>query len=50
VHHHLIEQCRAAGGGNFAALFNRAQPPEKLKEWYAEFGGRVIPRLKGAVV
>ena len=46
----IIEQCRAAGAGNFAALFNRAQPPEKLKEWYADFGGRVIPRLRCAVV
>jgi alkanesulfonate monooxygenase SsuD/methylene tetrahydromethanopterin reductase-like flavin-dependent oxidoreductase (luciferase family) len=46
----IIEQCRAAGAGNFAAIFNRAQPPETLKEWYAEFGSHVIPKLRCTVV
>jgi alkanesulfonate monooxygenase SsuD/methylene tetrahydromethanopterin reductase-like flavin-dependent oxidoreductase (luciferase family) len=46
----IIEQCRAAGAGHFAATFNRSQPPEKLKAWYAEYGRRVIPRLRGAAV
>jgi len=31
----IIDQCRAAGAGHFAATFNRSQPPEKLKQWYA---------------
>jgi len=42
----IVDQCRAAGAGNFAATFNRSQPPERLKEWYAEYGSRVIPRLR----
>ena len=46
----IIAQCRAAGAGNFAATFNRSQAPERLKEWYAEFGREVIPRLRCAVV
>jgi alkanesulfonate monooxygenase SsuD/methylene tetrahydromethanopterin reductase-like flavin-dependent oxidoreductase (luciferase family) len=43
----IIEQCRAAGAGHFAANFNRSQTPDVLKQWYAEFGKRVIPRLRG---
>jgi alkanesulfonate monooxygenase SsuD/methylene tetrahydromethanopterin reductase-like flavin-dependent oxidoreductase (luciferase family) len=46
----IVEQCRAAGAGHFAANFNRSQPPERLKAWYAEFGRHVIPRLRGATV
>jgi alkanesulfonate monooxygenase SsuD/methylene tetrahydromethanopterin reductase-like flavin-dependent oxidoreductase (luciferase family) len=46
----IIDQCRAAGAGHFAANFNRSQPPEKLKEWYADYGSRVIPRLRCAIV
>jgi len=42
----IIEQCSAAGAGHFAANFNRYQPPEILKGWYAEFGRHVIPRLR----
>ena len=42
----IIDQCRAAGAGHFAANFNRSQPPEKLKEWYADYGRHVIPRLR----
>ena len=42
----IIDQCRAAGAGHFAANFNRSQPPERLKTWYAEFGRHVIPRLR----
>ena len=41
----IIDQCSAAGAGHFAANFNRSQPPERLKTWYAEFGRHVIPRL-----
>jgi hypothetical protein len=46
----IIEQCRAAGAGHFAANFNRSQPPEILKAWYAEFGRRVIPQLRGTAM
>ncbi len=46
----IIEQCRAAGAGNFAATFNRTQSPERLKEWYAEFGRDVIPALRRSLV
>jgi alkanesulfonate monooxygenase SsuD/methylene tetrahydromethanopterin reductase-like flavin-dependent oxidoreductase (luciferase family) len=46
----IIEQCSAAGAGHFAANFNRAQPPEILKKWYAEFGRRVIPRLRNTTM
>ena len=27
----IIDQCRAAGAGHFAANFNRSQPPETMK-------------------
>ncbi|HLG44985.1 MAG TPA: LLM class flavin-dependent oxidoreductase [Reyranella sp.] len=43
----IIEQCRAAGAGHFAANFNRSQTPDVLKQWYAAFGERVIPQLRG---
>jgi len=46
----IIEQCRTAGAGHFAANFNRSQPPARLKEWYAEFGRAVIPKLRHAAV
>jgi alkanesulfonate monooxygenase SsuD/methylene tetrahydromethanopterin reductase-like flavin-dependent oxidoreductase (luciferase family) len=36
----IIDQCRAAGAGHFAATFNRSQPPETLKQWYADYGRR----------
>jgi len=46
----VIDQCRAAGAGHFAATFNRSQPPERLKEWYVKYGSHVIPKLRHAVV
>jgi alkanesulfonate monooxygenase SsuD/methylene tetrahydromethanopterin reductase-like flavin-dependent oxidoreductase (luciferase family) len=46
----IVDQCRAAGAGHFAANFNRSRPPETLKQWYAEFGRHVIPRMRRAVV
>ena len=42
----IIEQCRKAGAGNFAATFDHSRPPEKLKEWYVEYGANVIPLLR----
>src|SRR5262249_22813124 len=44
----IIDQCRAAGAGHFAAIFNRSNPPEILKEWYADYGRQVIPKLRHA--
>jgi alkanesulfonate monooxygenase SsuD/methylene tetrahydromethanopterin reductase-like flavin-dependent oxidoreductase (luciferase family) len=46
----IIEQCKAAGAGHFAATFNRLQPPETLKAWYADYGKQVIPKLRRAIV
>ncbi len=46
----IIAQCKAAGAGHFAATFNRAQPPEMLKAWYADYGKQVIPKLRHALV
>jgi alkanesulfonate monooxygenase SsuD/methylene tetrahydromethanopterin reductase-like flavin-dependent oxidoreductase (luciferase family) len=46
----IIAQCQAAGAGHFAATFNRAQPPETLKAWYADYGQHAIPKLRAAVV
>jgi alkanesulfonate monooxygenase SsuD/methylene tetrahydromethanopterin reductase-like flavin-dependent oxidoreductase (luciferase family) len=42
----IIEQCRTAGAGHFAANFGRSHPPETLKRWYVEYGRQVIPRLR----
>jgi hypothetical protein len=46
----IIGQCRLAGAGHFAATFDRSRPPQGLKEWYAEYGVRVIPLLRQAAV
>jgi alkanesulfonate monooxygenase SsuD/methylene tetrahydromethanopterin reductase-like flavin-dependent oxidoreductase (luciferase family) len=46
----IIAQCKAAGAGHFAATFNRAQTPQTLKGWYAEYGKHAIPKLRHAVV
>jgi alkanesulfonate monooxygenase SsuD/methylene tetrahydromethanopterin reductase-like flavin-dependent oxidoreductase (luciferase family) len=46
----VIGQCRAAGAGNFSATFDRSRPPERLKEWYVEYGADVIPSLRQAAV
>lgn len=42
----IIAQCRSAGAGHFAALFDRLTPPAQLMEWYRDFGAIVIPRLR----
>jgi alkanesulfonate monooxygenase SsuD/methylene tetrahydromethanopterin reductase-like flavin-dependent oxidoreductase (luciferase family) len=46
----IIEQCRKAGVGNFAATFDRSRSPEMLKKWYAQYGADVIPQLRQAAV
>jgi len=35
---------------NFAAIFGRAVPPERLKIWYHDFGAGTIPHLRAAAV
>src|SRR5262249_35023663 len=42
----IISQCRLAGAGHFATLFDRARSPHVLKEWYVEYGADVIPPLR----
>jgi alkanesulfonate monooxygenase SsuD/methylene tetrahydromethanopterin reductase-like flavin-dependent oxidoreductase (luciferase family) len=44
----IVEQCRAAGAGHFAANFNRTAPPQTQKTWYAAWGREVIPALRSA--
>jgi len=46
----IIGQCRSAGAGHFAAIFDRSRSPEVLKAWYAEYGADVIPLLRQAAV
>src|SRR6185437_10157337 len=46
----VIAQCRQAGAGNFAALFDRSTPPDTLRDWYAAFGAVAIPLLHSAAV
>jgi alkanesulfonate monooxygenase SsuD/methylene tetrahydromethanopterin reductase-like flavin-dependent oxidoreductase (luciferase family) len=46
----IIDQCRLAGAGNFAATFDRSRAPDVLKEWYVEYGADVIPLLRQAAV
>jgi alkanesulfonate monooxygenase SsuD/methylene tetrahydromethanopterin reductase-like flavin-dependent oxidoreductase (luciferase family) len=45
-----VAQCKSAGAGHFAAIFNRMAPPEKLKDWYRDFGAGTIPLLRKATV
>ncbi|MGH6988501.1 MAG: LLM class flavin-dependent oxidoreductase [Stellaceae bacterium] len=44
----IITQCRDAGAGHFAMIFDRAQTPEQLGELYALYGREVIPTLRRA--
>jgi alkanesulfonate monooxygenase SsuD/methylene tetrahydromethanopterin reductase-like flavin-dependent oxidoreductase (luciferase family) len=46
----IVNQCRIAGAGHFAAIFGRGIPPEEQKGWYRDFGARVIPNLRGAAL
>jgi alkanesulfonate monooxygenase SsuD/methylene tetrahydromethanopterin reductase-like flavin-dependent oxidoreductase (luciferase family) len=46
----IIAQCRRAGCGNIAVIFDRSVGPGLLKEWYRRFGAEVIPRLREAGV
>jgi len=42
----IIAQCRSAGAGHFAALFDRLATPAQLTECYREFSAVVIPLLR----
>src|SRR5689334_19108532 len=46
----IIAQCREAGAGHFAALFDRSTPPDQLMTWYRDYGAVAIPRLRDATV
>ena len=46
----IIAQCRSAGAGHFAALFDRMASPAQLMNYYREFGAVTIPLLRGATV
>jgi alkanesulfonate monooxygenase SsuD/methylene tetrahydromethanopterin reductase-like flavin-dependent oxidoreductase (luciferase family) len=46
----IITQCRSAGAGHFAALFDRLATPAMLMDYYRDFGAIVIPKLRAAKV
>jgi alkanesulfonate monooxygenase SsuD/methylene tetrahydromethanopterin reductase-like flavin-dependent oxidoreductase (luciferase family) len=46
----IIHQCRQAGAGHFAALFDRTMTPDQLKCWYRDYGAVTIPLLHDAEV
>ena len=46
----IIAQCRSAGAGHFAALFDRMASPAQLMDYYRDFGGVTIPLLRSASV
>jgi len=46
----IIAQCRSAGAGHFAGLFDRFTSPAKMMEVYREFGDVVIPQLRAMPV
>jgi alkanesulfonate monooxygenase SsuD/methylene tetrahydromethanopterin reductase-like flavin-dependent oxidoreductase (luciferase family) len=41
----IIAQCRSAGAGHFAGLFDRFTPPAQMMDDCREFGEVVIPKL-----
>jgi alkanesulfonate monooxygenase SsuD/methylene tetrahydromethanopterin reductase-like flavin-dependent oxidoreductase (luciferase family) len=46
----IIAQCRSAGAGHFAALFDRMASPAQRADYYREFGAVTIPLLREATV
>ena len=42
----IVTQCRDAGAGHFAMIFDRAASPERLGEIYGMYGDAVIPVLR----
>jgi alkanesulfonate monooxygenase SsuD/methylene tetrahydromethanopterin reductase-like flavin-dependent oxidoreductase (luciferase family) len=46
----IIAQCRSAGAGHFAALFDRMASPAQFADYYREFGAVTIPLLRSATL
>jgi alkanesulfonate monooxygenase SsuD/methylene tetrahydromethanopterin reductase-like flavin-dependent oxidoreductase (luciferase family) len=46
----IVAQCRTAGAGHFAALFDRLASPAQLMDRYRDFGAVTIPRLRGTTI
>jgi len=46
----IISQCRRAGAGHFAALFDRWASPSVLAENLRDFGAQIIPQLRKTAV
>jgi len=46
----IVSQCRSAGAGHFAALFDRLASPAQLVDCYRDFGAMTIPRLRNTPV
>ncbi|HUZ31564.1 MAG TPA: LLM class flavin-dependent oxidoreductase [Xanthobacteraceae bacterium] len=46
----IIAQCRSAGAGHFAALFDRMAPPALMADYYRDFGAVTIPLLRSAAL
>jgi alkanesulfonate monooxygenase SsuD/methylene tetrahydromethanopterin reductase-like flavin-dependent oxidoreductase (luciferase family) len=46
----IIAQCRSAGAGHFAALFDRMATPAQMADYYRDFGAVTIPLLRSAAV
>ena len=46
----IATQCRSAGAGHFAGLFDRLISPAQTMDIYRKFGEAVIPRLRAAPV
>jgi alkanesulfonate monooxygenase SsuD/methylene tetrahydromethanopterin reductase-like flavin-dependent oxidoreductase (luciferase family) len=46
----IIAQCRSAGAGHFAALFDPLASPAQLESCYRDFGAVTIPLLRKATV
>jgi hypothetical protein len=44
----MIAQCRRAGAGNIAVIFDRSEGPAQISRWYRAFGAEVIPALRRA--
>lgn len=46
----IVGQCRRAGCGHFAVIFERSNGPVALRSWYRDYGAGVIPRLRRAEI
>ena len=46
----IAAQCRSAGAGHFAGLFDRFISPAQVRDVYRTFGELVIPKLRATPV